>query len=157
MFSLSEQLTLASKAVFEAQLTSAQAFAQAAVDIAVTAVDMNVDAAKSSLAAGTVATRQLMAIRDPQEWASLTASQSQLAMERVGAYGRQAAEVAQGARASLARVAETQGAASKQKVSELVDVVKKVPTAVVTPMNSFLKTAFDGAHAGYDRIARVAS
>jgi len=156
MFSLSEQLSLATKAVFDAQLQSATAFAQALFDSGVTVIDMNVDAARTSLAAATVSTRQLMAAKDPQEWLSASASQSQLAMEHARAYGRRASDLAQGHQVKFSAVAETEIAASKQKVSELVDVVKKAPSAVATPINSFLKTAFDSAHARYDPVARSA-
>ncbi|MDC8757712.1 TIGR01841 family phasin [Janthinobacterium fluminis] len=151
MFSLSEQLTLASKAVLETQLASATALAEAAFDSGVNVIDLNVDAVKTSLAAAGEATRQWLAVKNPLEWFSATASQSQLAIDRAKAYGRQAGDIAQGAQAKLASVAQAEIAVSKQKVGELVDLVKKTPAAVATPINSFLKSAFDGAHAGYDK------
>lgn len=155
MFTISEQLSLATKAVFDAQLVSAIAFAQAAFDSGVTVIDLNVEAARTCMAAATVAANQLLSIKDPQEWMSMTASQSQLALDRIHAYGRQAADIAQGARDKFSRVAQTEIAASQQKVSELVDVVKQAPTVVAKPLNSFLKTAFETAHAGYDQFTRA--
>lgn len=155
MFSFTEQFTLASKALLETQMASATALAQAAFDGGVTLVDLNVDALRTGLAAATVAARQVMSVKTPQEWFSATASQSQLALQRVGAYGRQANDIARDAQSKFSGVAQTEIAASKQKVSELVEVVKKAPAAVVTPINSFLKTAFDSAHAGYDQTTRA--
>ena len=155
MFSITEQLSQASKAFFEAQMVSAAAFAQAAFDSGVSAIDVNVDAFKSSMAAATVATRQWMSVRDAQEWLSLTRNQSQLAMQGATAYGRQAADAAKGSRARFSRVAETAGAASKKKGADLVDVVKNSPAASITPLNSFLKSAFDNAQAGYDQFTRA--
>lgn len=152
MNTLTEQLSLATKAVFDAQLVSATAVAQAAFDSGVTMIDLNVDAAKTCMAAYTVAANQLLSIKDPQEWMSMTASQSQLALDRVHAYGRQAADIAQDAQAKFSRVAETEIAASQQKVIELVDVVKQAPTVAAKPINSFLKTAFQTAHEGYDNF-----
>ncbi|MET3130122.1 phasin family protein [Oxalobacteraceae bacterium GrIS 1.11] len=155
MFAFSEQLTRASKAVIEAQLLSATAFAHAAFDCGTTMIDLNADALRTSLAAATVASRQLLEAKDGGEWARATAKQSQLAMERIGSYGRQAAEIARGAQAKFVRVAQNEGAVSRQKVEELVDVVKKAPSSAATPVNSFLQTAFEGAHAGYDQTTQA--
>ena len=155
MFSFTEQLAQASKAFFEAQMVSAAAFAQAAFDSGVGTIDLNVDAFKSSMAAATVATRQWLTVRDAQEWVSLTNNQSQLAMQRATAYGRQAADAAEGSRARFSKVAETASAASKQKVVELVAAVKQSPAAAITPLNTFLKSAFDNAQAGYDQFTRA--
>lgn len=156
MFTISEQLSLAAKAVFDAQLVTVTAFAQAAFDSCVTIIDLNVDAAKTCMAATTVAANQLLSARDPQDWLSMSATQSRLALDRAHAYGRQAADIAQGAQAKFSRVAETEIAASQQKVIELVDVVKKTPAVVVKPLNTFLKTALQTAHAGYDQITPLA-
>lgn len=155
MFTISERLTLATKAVFDAQLVSGLAFAQAAFDSGATVIDLNVEAARTCMAASTVAAKQLLSIKDAQEWFGMAASQSQLALDRLHAYGRQAADIAQGAQARFSRVAETEIAASQQKVIELVDVVKQAPGVAARPLNSFLKTAFETAHAGYDRFTRV--
>ena len=152
MIILAEQLSLATKAVFDTQLASATAFSQAAFHCGVTMIDLNVDAAMTCMAAYTVAAKQLLSVKDSQEWMSTTASQSQLALDRVHAYGRQAAELAQDAQANFSRVAESEIAASQQIVIELVDVVKRAPTVAAMPINSFLKTAFQTAHEGYDNF-----
>ena len=156
MFTLPEQLSLATKAVFDAQLASATACAQAAFDGGAALIDLNLGAAKARVAAATVAANQLLSIRNGREWLELAAGQSQMAFDRLHAYGRQAAELAQGAQATFARLAESEIAASQQKVIELVDVVKQAPTVVAKPINTFLKTAFESAHAGYDQIKRPA-
>ena len=155
MISLSEQLSLAAKAFFEAQMASAAAFAQVALDCGASMIDLNVDAAKSSMAAAAVAANQWLAVRDVQGWMSMTNNQSQLALQRATAYGRQAADFVQGSRARFAGVAETQGAASRQKGVELADMAKQAPAAAITPINTFLKSAFDNAQAGYDQMARA--
>lgn len=156
MFTLPEQLSLATKAVFDAQIVSATACAQAAFDSGVAVIDLNLEAAKTCMAAATVAANQLLSIKDGREWMNLTTGQSQMALDRLHAYGRQAADVAQGAQAKFSRLAETEIAASQQKVIELVDVVKHAPAVVAKPINTFLKTAFESVHAGYDQIKRPA-
>lgn len=151
MFSTSEKLTLASKAVFDAQLASAAALFKAAFDSGITLIDLQLDAVRTSFAAVTVSAKQLLAIRDAREWLSVATSQSRQAIEQAGAYGRQANEFAHDTGARFSQVVETEAALSQQKVNELVDVVKDVPAAAVTPINTFLKTAFDGAQARYDQ------
>jgi phasin family protein len=156
MFAFSKQLSFAAIAVFDAQLVTANAFAQAVFDSGVTLIDLNVDATRTCMAATTVAANQLLSVRDPQEWLNLVATQSRLALDRAQAYGRQAADIAQGAHAKYSRVAETEIAASQQKVVELVDVVKKAPAVAVKPLNTFLKTTLQTAHAAYDQMTPLA-
>ncbi|MES2742289.1 MAG: phasin family protein [Pseudomonadota bacterium] len=154
MFAISEQLSRATKAAIDAQLVSAHAFAQAAFDSGATAIGVNVEAFKTSLAAATVAANQILAAKSTQEWLTVGTSQSQQAMERAQAYGRQAASVVQDSRAKFSQVAQQEAAVSKQKLIELVDVVKKAPAAAATPINSFFKSAIDQAQSGYDQMAR---
>ncbi len=154
MFAISEQLTRATKAAIDAQLVSANAFAQAAFDSGATAIGLNLEAFKTSLAAATVAANQILAVKHPQELIGIGTNQSQQALERVQAYGRQAASVVQDSRAKFSQVAEQEAAASKQKLIELADVVKQAPAAATTPLNSFFKSAFDQAQSGYDQFAR---
>lgn len=155
MLPMTEQLSRAARALAEAQVSSVTAFAQVALDSGAGAAELNMDALKTALAASTVTLRQLMTAKDTQEWFGLASSQPQQAFERLQAYGRQMAEVAQGARAALTRVAETEAAAARQKAGELVEAVGKAPAFASTPMNSFLKTAIDNAHAGYDQMTRA--
>ncbi|MES2075232.1 hypothetical protein [Rugamonas sp. DEMB1] len=60
MFILSEQFAIAGRALYEAQLASFHALAEAAFDNSLAQVERNVDAFRSSLAESTVATRELL-------------------------------------------------------------------------------------------------
>ena len=151
MFSFSEQWTLASKAVLEAQLISAQAYARAALDSGTSLVDLQLDAARTALAAATVAGNQLLSAKDPQALLQLSRTQSQLAMERIGSYGRQAKEVAQENQENFTAVTKGEFAASRQKIGELLQVVKQTPVPLVIPFNNFLKSPFGSADEGYDK------
>ena len=151
MFSFSEQVTLAGKAMYEAQLASAQAYAQAVFDSGASLVELNLDAARASLAAATVAGNQLLSAKDPQELLQLSRAQSQLAIDRIGSYGRQAKDVAQETQAKFSTVTNGEFAASRQKFGELLQVVKQTPIPLVIPFNNFLKTAFGGEDEGYDK------
>jgi phasin family protein len=83
---------------------SAQAYAQAAFDSGASVLDLQLDAARTALAAATVAGNQLLSAKDPQALLQLSRTQSQLAMERIGAYGRQAKDVAQETQEKFATV-----------------------------------------------------
>lgn len=155
MFSLTDEVSSASKAVFEANLQSATAFAQAAFDSSKSLIDLHVATAKASIEAAGEVRGKLLAVKDPQEWFSLTQDQSQQALERAREYGRQAAELAQETKNKFSQVAESELANSKQKVGELVEAVKKAPTDATVPINTFFKGAFDRAQAGYEQFARA--
>lgn len=159
MFSIPEQVTLASKAVFEAQLVSANAFAQAAFDSGATLAELNLNAFKNTLAAVTEVSGQWLTARDSRQLVDFAAGQSQrllqLLQQQLRDYGNEAATLAQESRARFARIAEAEGAASREKVGELLQAVKSAPAAAVAPLNTFMKTAFAGAQEGYDRFAQA--
>jgi phasin family protein len=151
MFSFSEHWARAGKAVVEAQLISAQAYVQAAVDSGASVLDLQLDAARAALAAATVAGNQLLSAKDPQMLLQLSRTQSQLAIERIGAYNRQAKDVAQETQEKFDTVTKGEFAASRQKFDELLQVVKQTPVPLTIPFNNFLKTTFGGADEGYDK------
>lgn len=155
MFPIPEQLSSASKAVLESQLISANAFAQALFDSSKTALDLHVAAVKTSLEAASQAGSQLLAARDTQEFVSVSTNYSQQALERARDYGQQATALAQDARAKLAEVAEDEIANSKQKVGDLIEAVKQAPSDANAPLNTFFKSAFDRAQAGYDQMTKA--
>lgn len=155
MFPMTEQLSRAAKALAEAQVNSVTAYLRATLDSGASAAELQADTLKTTLAAATVTLRQLLTAKDAQEWFGLAASQPQQAFERVQAFGRQAGDIARGAGAAFSRVAETEAAAARQKVGELVEAAGKTPAFGTQPINSFLKTAIDNVHAGYDQMTRA--
>lgn len=159
MFSIPEQVTLASKAVFEARLISANAFAQAAFDSGATLADLNLNAFRNTLAAVSEASAQWLAARGSHPLASLGAEQSQLLLrllqQGIRDYNSEAATLAQESRVRFTRIAEAEGAASREKVANLLQAVKNAPATAAAPLNTFLKTAFAGAQEGYDRFAQA--
>lgn len=151
MFSFSEQWVLAGKAVVDAQLISAQAYAQAAFESGASLLDLQVETARTALAAATVAGNQLLSAQDPHALLQLSRAHSQLAIERIDAYGRQANDVAQETQEKFDTVTKGEFAASRQKMHELLQVVKQTPVPLIIPFNNFLKTTFGGADEGYDK------
>lgn len=154
MFSFSEQLSEAGKAVYAAQVSGVQAVAEAALQGGARLIELQFDAARSSLAATTVAAQQWLSARDSQTLLQLSRTQSQLAMERIGSYGRQAKEVVQANQENFTAVTKGEFAASRQKFGELLQAAKETPFPLVIPFNNFLKSPFGAADEGYDKNTR---
>lgn len=151
MVSFSEQVSRASLAAYEAQLASVQAFVGAAIAGSARVIDLNLDAARTALAAATVASNQLLAVKDPQELLQLSRAQSKLAIDRIGSYGGQAKDVAHETHENFSTVTKGEFAAARQKFGELLQVVKEAPLPLVIPFNNFLKTPFGRPDEGYDK------
>lgn len=87
------------QSLIEAHIRSFNTCAKAMFQSSAGLVDLQLDSVKTAMASATVASKQLLSVKDPQEWISLTAAQSQRAYDRAQAYGRQAAGIAQGVHA----------------------------------------------------------
>ncbi|MGK5077409.1 phasin family protein [Janthinobacterium sp. HLX7-2] len=151
MFAFSQQWTLAGKAVVDAQLISAQATAQAIFDSGASVVDLQLEAVRTALAAATVAGNQLLSVKDPQALLQLSRAQPHLAIECIGAYARQAKNVAQETQEKFDTVTKGEFAASRQKLHALLQVFKQTPLPLTIALNNLLKTTFGGADEGYDK------
>lgn len=145
MFSFSQHLTQAGKAVVDAQLDGVQALIEAAFDNSARLATLNLDTARASLAAATVAGQQLLSVQDPQTLLQLSRTQSQLAIDRIGSYGRQVKDVAQENQENLLAVTKGEFAASRQKFGEFLQTVKETPLPLIIPFNNFLKSPFGAA------------
>jgi hypothetical protein len=83
MYSLPEEFSRAALAAFNAQMANFDAYAQAAVDVAL-----------SSLASATVVSNQFLAVQNPEEFIDIATSQSQLVIDLAQAYSREATDAA---------------------------------------------------------------
>jgi len=88
MFAIPEQFSNATKANFESQFALFSSLTNKAFEGVEKFVDLNITAAKASLEESSVATKQLLAAKDPQEFFTLTAAQAQPVAEKAIAYGR---------------------------------------------------------------------
>ncbi|MES2258784.1 MAG: phasin family protein [Pseudomonadota bacterium] len=95
------QFSQASQSLIETHFRSVQAVTQAWLSSSASLAELHLDTVKTSLAASTVASNQLLALKGPQDWLSLASCHSQQAIDRAQAYGRQAAGVASNAHALL--------------------------------------------------------
>jgi phasin family protein len=101
MFMLPTELLYATRTLVETQLAGCNALLQAAFDSNVRLLDVNVHAARAQLEAASAVSNQLLFVKEPQELLTLTARQSQQALDRAQAYGRNVAGVASDAHTRL--------------------------------------------------------
>jgi phasin family protein len=155
MFSTNDQFSNAAKLNFEAQLAAVTALTNKAFESVAQLVDLNVNAAKASLEQSKATAQQLLAAKDPQEFFTLSAAQSQPNAENVLAYSRNLASIASSAQAEFTKAAETQIAETTRKVSALVDDVAKNAPAGSENAIAMLKSAITNANASYEQLSKT--
>ncbi|MTW10962.1 TIGR01841 family phasin [Pseudoduganella eburnea] len=156
MFAIPEQFSNATKANFESQFALFSSLTNKAFEGVEKFVDLNITAAKASLEESSVATKQLLAAKDPQEFFTLTAAQAQPAAEKAIAYGRHLASIASGTGAEFSKAAESQIAETNRKVISLVDEVSKNAPAGSESAVALFKSALNNANAGYEQFTKSA-
>ncbi|RJF99396.1 TIGR01841 family phasin [Noviherbaspirillum saxi] len=155
MFIVPEQFSSAAKANFEAQVTLFNSIAGKAFESVEKVVDLNLNVAKASLEDTSIAARQLLAAKDPQEFFSLTAAQAQPTAAKAIAYGRHLAGIVTAAQAELSRVTEEQMAETGRKVVAAFDDVTKNAPAGSENVIALFKSAIGNANAGYEQFTKT--
>ncbi len=154
MFTIPEQFSSVAKANLEAQLSMLTSLTGKAFESVEKLIDLNLNVAKASLEDSSIAARQLLAAKDPQEFFSLTAAQAQPAAAKAIAYGRHLAGITTSAQAEFTRAAEEQIAEAGRKVSALVDDVSKNAPAGSENVIAIVKSAIGNASAGYEQFSK---
>ncbi len=155
MFSLPEEFSAATKSHFEAQLAMITALTNKAFESVEKIVDLNMNAVKASLDESTVAAKQLIAIKDPQELIALTTAQAQPTADKAMAYSRHLASIASSTQAEFTKAAETQIAETNRKVLALVEEVSKNAPAGSEQLVAMMKSAIGNANAGYEQLTKT--
>ena len=155
MFSIPEQFSNATKANFEAQFAIFSALTTKAFEGVEKLVDLNLTAAKATLEESSIATKQLLSAKDPQEFFSLSAAQAQPSAEKAIAYGRHLAAITSGTQAEFSKAAESQIAETNRKVLSLVEEVTKNAPAGSENAVAMLKSAIGNANAGYEQFSKT--
>lgn len=155
MFTIPEQFSSAAKANFEAQLSLFASLTNKAFESVEKVVDLNLNVAKASLEDTSIAARQLLTAKDPQEFFSLTAAQAQPTAAKAIAYGRHLAGIATSAQAEFTRAAEEQIAETGRKFSSLVEDVSRNAPAGSENVIAFVKSAIGNANAGYEQLTKT--
>jgi phasin family protein len=155
MFAFPEQFSNATKANLESQFALLSTLTSKTFEGVEKLVELNINTAKAALENSSATARQLLAVKDPQEFFSVTSSQAQPNAEKALAYGRQVASIAADTGAEFSRAAESQIAEVNRKVISLVDEVTKNAPAGSETYVSALKTAISNANAGYEQFTKT--
>ena len=116
---------------------------------------LNFNAAKSAFEDGVNYTRTLLGAKDAQEFASLSATAAQPALEKAVAYSRSVYEIATQTQAEMNKFAETQaGDFNKHMVGYLDKFSKNAPAGSDVAIAA-VKSALAAANSAYDSITRV--
>jgi phasin family protein len=155
MFAIPEQFSNATKANFEQQFAVFSSLTAKAFEGMEKLVELNITAAKASLEESSAATRQLLAAKDPQEFFSLAAAQTQPTAEKAMSYSKQVAAIVAGTQAEFTSAAETQIAETNRKVISLVDEVSKNAPAGSENVVAAFKASLGNANAGYEQLTKT--
>lgn len=155
MFSLPEKFSPATQANFEAQFAQSAALANKAFAASEKIAHLNLTVAKSTLEDFLASAKQLLTVKEPQEFFALVTAQAQPASEKITAYGRELAAIVSGVQADLSAAVESHIAETNGKVATLVDEVTKNAPAGSENAVAMLKSAMGNASAGYQQITKT--
>jgi phasin family protein len=119
-------------------------------------VDLNLAAAKATMAESAERATALMGARDVQELVALGGGLAQPSMEKLVSYSRTVYGIASGAGAEFARIADAQVSEGNRKVAELVEFAAKNAPQGSEPAVSALKSAAQALNTAYDTYAKAA-
>lgn len=155
MFSIPEQFSNATKASFDAQFAVFTALTTKAIDGMEKLVDLNLAATRANLEESAAATRQLLSIKDPQEFLNLSQAQAKPNAEKALAYGRKLASIASSTQNEFSKAAEAQITDTNRKVIALVDEVSKNAPAGSEAAIAAIKSVIGNANAGFEQMSKA--
>lgn len=156
MPSVPEQLAAAAKAHFESQFQLLNTLTGKAFEGMEKVIELNMNAAKTSLDEATGAAREVGAATDPQALLSASAAQLQPNAEKALDYNRRLAEIGDDIYAEFSKVAEEQVAESRKKLQALIDEAEKNAPAGSENAIAAMKAILGNADASYDQVMRSA-
>lgn len=152
MSSIPEQLAAAAKAHFETQYQLLNTLTTKAFEGMEQIIELNVDAAKTSVADATAAAGEMTAAKDPQALAAAAAGQFQPNAEKLADYQRRLAEIGESVYAGFTKAAEEQIAESRRKLAELVAQAEKNAPPGSENAIAVMKTILSNADASYEQM-----
>ncbi|MDQ5898589.1 MAG: hypothetical protein QG612_2675 [Pseudomonadota bacterium] len=119
-------------------------------------VELNMQAARSTLEENAERAKALLAAKGPQDLATLQADFVKPAQEKALAYGRQVYDIATSTQAEVSKMAEAQLAAAKEKFTAMVDeAAQKAPKGSESAV-AMVKTAMANADAAFESVQKAA-
>ncbi len=151
MFALPEQFTSAAKANFESQFAAFNALSSKAFEGIEKLVELNINATRTALEDSAHTARQLLSVKEPQD----VLNQVKPNTDKVLAYGRELAAIANATQTELSKTAEAQITETNRKVIALVEELGKNVPAGSEPAVAAIKAIIGNANAGYEQFAKV--
>ncbi|MBI3230654.1 MAG: TIGR01841 family phasin [Burkholderiales bacterium] len=155
MFAIPEQFSHATKASFEAQFAAFTNLTAKAFEGMEKLVDLNLAATRANLEESAQAARQLLAVKDPQEFLNISQAQAKPVAEKALAYSRQLANIASSTQNEFSKAAEAQITETNRKVIALVDEVSKNAPAGSETAIAALKSVIGNANAGFEQLSKA--
>lgn len=147
-----EQVLAAHKANIDTLFT----LSQASFDGMEKLIDLNVQAAKTSLHEASEHAKALLSVKDAQELLSLQATLLQPNAEKVVAYTRHVYEIASGTQAEVGKLAETQATEAQKKFLGVIDTAVKNAPAGTESAVALVKSAVTAANNAFESVQKAA-
>lgn len=119
-------------------------------------VELNLQAAKTSLDEASAHTRALLSVKDAQELLALQSNALQPVAEKAAAYGRHLYDITSSTSAEVSRLAENQIADVQKKMAAVVDSALKNAPAGTENAAVLVKSAVAAANNAFDTLQRTA-
>ena len=155
MFSTADQLSNATKASIDSQLSAMNEFANKALLGLSELAELNIATAKASLEHASAAAQQMLSAKDAQELFQLTSAQAQPNAEKALAYTRHLTSLATKTQAELAKAPEALVAETTRQVTKLIDDLSKAAPAGSENAIAVLKTSVANANAAYEQLMKA--
>lgn len=118
---VTEQITAATRTGLESQVALMTAWSDKMFECMQKLIDLNLQAARTSIDESSEAVRQMMAAKDARDLISVTSQQAKPTLEKAMAYTRHVASIASTTQAEVAQVTKEQIEESNRKVIGLVE------------------------------------
>jgi phasin family protein len=150
MVQVSEQVVAFSKSQLDALLKVAELTAENVEKL----TDVQFNAAKTAYADSVKALKQLAAIKDPNEFASVTTGLAQPAWDKAATYAKSVYDVVSTAQTELASVLEEQVADFNKNMVVTLDAAMKSAPAGSESAIAAVKSAIHSANTVYETLAK---
>lgn len=155
-FAFPEQLSNATKATIDAQLSIFSTFTAQAIDGLEKIAELNLTVAKTSLEELNATVKQLLSTKDAQSFVSLATSHAQPNADKALAYVRHLASITSETQTELNKATEAHVTeATRKAVAFVDDMTKNAPVGSEQVIGLF-KSALGSASAGYEQFNRAA-
>ncbi len=155
MSSTADQLSDATKASINAQLSTMSDIAGKVLHSVAELAELNIATARASLEHASATAHQILSAKDPQEMIQLTSSQAQPTAEKALTYGRHLSSIATKAQADVTKAAEARVADTSRQLTKLIDDLAKAAPAGSENAVALLKTSIANANAAYEQLLKA--